>query len=319
MISKSAVAKVLAGTTLIGGVAFGTLAFTGQADLDAIKGAYDRAVNNINILQANETKLKNAIAEKLGLITGYKSKAESLQTRVDELTKQLEEAKNNKTEDTGKIKELQAKIDELQAQIDDGITDEQYNSLLAEIERLNGELTKANTQIAALKNEVLAKDAQIKDAKAVTDEELDGNIDTSDLYFTWEGGTPELVEYLNKQQIRDDRNESPVTISSEYNNWSVGNVRAYKKLYDSINGDGAFIAKYNEALATYKQGHPKETDQDSIFYAAISNTGSIQITVGKITYNIGCNPNKPLSTDKTIERSQWNGYWYNKTADKPLF
>lgn len=142
MISKATVAKVLAGTTLIGGVAFGTLAFTGQADLDAIKGAYDRAVNNINILQANETKLKNAIAEKLGLITGYKSKAESLQERVDQLTQQLEEAKNNKTEDTSKIKELQAKIDELQAQIDDGITDEQYNSLLAEIERLMVNLQK---------------------------------------------------------------------------------------------------------------------------------------------------------------------------------
>ena len=319
MISKSAVAKVLAGTTLIGGVAFGTLAFTGQADLDAIKGAYDRAVNNINILQANETKLKNAIAEKLGLITGYKSKAESLQTRVDELTEQLKQAKENKTEDTGKIKELQAKIDELQAQIDDGITDEQYNSLLGEIERLQGELTKANSQIAALKNEVLAKDAQIKDAKAVTDEELDGNIDTSDLYFTWEGGTPELVEYLNNQQIRDDRNESPVTISSEYNNWAIGNVRAYKKLYDSINGDGAFIAKYNESLATYKKGHPKETDQNTIFYGALSNTGSIQITVGKTTYILGCNPNYKLSSDTKIERSQWNGYWYNGTAENPLF
>ena len=122
MISKATVAKVLAGTTLIGGVAFGTLAFTGQAELDAIKAAYDRAIQNINILQGNETKLKNALAEKLGLITGYKSKAESLQTRVDELTQQLEEAKNNKTEDTGKIKELQAKITELQNQIDDGIT-----------------------------------------------------------------------------------------------------------------------------------------------------------------------------------------------------
>lgn len=319
MISKAAVAKILAGTTLIGGVAFGTLAFTGQADLDAIKGAYDRAVNNINILQANETKLKNAIAEKLGLITGYKSKAESLQTRVDELTQQLEEAKNNKTEDTGKIKELQAKIDELQAQIDDGITDEQYNSLLAEIERLQGELTKANTQIAALKNEVLAKDAQIKDAKAVTDEELNGGIDTSDLYFTWEGGTPDLVDYLNKLQVRDDRNESPVTISSDYNNWAIGNVRAYKKLYDLKNGDGAFIAKYKEAVATYKKENPKETDQDEIFYQCVTNLGAIEVKVGKTTYYINCDPNKPLSTDTTIERAQWNGYWYNNTADKPLF
>lgn len=319
MISKGTVAKLLAGSTLIGGVAFGTLAFTGQADLDAIKGAYDRAVNNINILQANETKLKNAIAEKLGLITGYKSKAESLQTRVDELTQQLEEAKNNKTEDTGKIKELQAKIDELQAKIDDGITDEQYDSLLGEIERLQGELTKANSQIAALKNEVLAKDAQIKDAKAVTDEELDGNIDTSDLYFTWEGGTPELVEYLNNQQIRDDRNESPVTISSEYNNWCIANVRAYKKLYDSINGDGAFLAKYKEAVANYVKANPKDTDQNEIFYQSLSSLGSIEIKVGKITYYICCNPTKPLSTNTTIERSQWDGYWYNGTADKPLF
>ena len=319
MISKGTVAKVLAGTTLIGGVAIGTLTFTGQADLDAIKGAYDRAVNNINILQANETKLKNAIAEKLGLITGYKSKAESLQTRVDELTEQLKEAKNNKTEDTGKIKELQAKIDELQAQIDDGITDDQYNSLLAEIERLNGELTKANQQVAALKNDILAKDAQIKDAKAVTDEELNGNIDTSDLYFSWEGGPAELTEYLNNQQIRDDRNESPVTISSNYNNWAIGNVRAYKKLYDSINGDGAFIAKYKEAVTTYKAEYPEETDQNEIFYQCLSRTGSIQIKVGKNTYYINCDPTKPLSTDTTIERAQWNGYWYNQTADKALF
>lgn len=319
MISKATVAKVLAGTTLIGGVAFGTLTFTGQADLDAIKGAYDRAISNINILQANETKLKNAIAEKLGIITGYKSKAESLQERVDQLTQQLEEAKNNKTEDTGKIKELQAKIDELQAQIDDGITDEQYNSLLAEIERLNGELTKANQQVATLKNEILAKDAEIKDAKAVTDEELNGNIDVSDLYFTWEGGTPDLVEYLNNQQIRDDRNESPVTISSDYNNWTVGNVRAYKKLYDSINGDGTFLAKYKEAVATYKKEHPEETDQNEIFYQALSRASHLQITVNKTTYNIGCDPKKPLSTNTTIERENWSNYWYNKTADKPLF
>lgn len=319
MISKATVAKVLAGTTLIGGVAFGTLKFTGQADLDAIKAAYNRAVDNISILQSNETKLKNAITEKLALITGYKSKAESLQTRVNELTQQLEEAKNNKTEDTSKIKELEVQIKQLQSQINDGITDDQYNSLLGEIERLQGELTKANTQIASLKNEVLAKDAQIKDAKAVTDEELNGNIDTSDLYFSWEGGPEELNNYLNNQQIRDDRNESPVTISSEYNNWAIGNVRAYKKLYDSINGDGAFLAKYNEALATYKQGHPKETDQNNIFYAALSNTGSLQITVGKTVYNISCNPDKPLSTDTTIARSQWDGYWFNKNAENPLF
>lgn len=319
MISKGTVAKILAGTTLIGGVAFGTLAFTGQADLDAIKGAYDRAVNNINILQSNETKLKNAIAEKLGLITGYKSKAESLQTRVDELTQQLEEAKNNKTEDTGKIKELQAKIDELQAQIDDSITDDQYNSLLAEIERLNGELTKANSAVATLKNEILAKDAQIKDAKAVTDNELNGNVDTSDLYFSWEGGPAELTEYLNNQQIRDDRNESPVTISSYYNNWVVGNVRAYKKLYDSIHGDGAFLAKYKEAVATYKQENPNETDQNEIFYQSLSRVGTLQIKAGKNTYNLGCDPTYKLSTDTTIQRSQWNGYWYNGTADKPLF
>lgn len=319
MISKATVAKVLAGTTLIGGVAFGTLAFTGQADLDAIKGAYDRAVNNINILQANETKLKNAIAEKLGLITGYKSKAESLQERVDQLTQQLEEAKNNKTEDTGKIKELQAKIDELQAQIDDGITDEQYNSLLGEIERLQTQLTLANEKVAALKNEILAKDAQIKDAKAVTDEELNGNIDTSDLYFTWEGGTPDLVEYLNKLQVRDDRNESPVTISSDYNNWAIGNVRAYKKLYDLKNGDGAFLAKYKEAVATYKKGHSEETDQNNIFYGALSNLGALEVKVDKTTYYISCDPTKPLSTDTTIERSQWDGYWFNTTADQPLF
>ena len=319
MISKATVAKVLAGTTLIGGVAFGTLAFTGQADLDAIKAAYDRAVNNINILQSNETKLKNAIAEKLGLITGYKSKAESLQTRVDELTKQLEQAKENTTTDTGKIKELQAKIAELQSQIDDGITDEQYNSLLSEIERLQGELTKANEKVAALKNEILAKDAEIKDAKAVTNEELDGNVDTSDLYFTWEGGTPELVEYLNNQQIRDDRNESPVTISSDYNNWAIGNVRAYKKLYDSIHGDGAFLAKYKEAVANRKTSYPDEVDQDEIFYQCVSNLGALEIKVDKITYYINCNPKKPLSTNTTIERSQWNGYWYNTTADKPLF
>lgn len=319
MISKATVVKVLGGTTLIGGVAFGTLAFTGQADLDAIKGAYDRAVNNINILQANETKLKNAIAEKLGLITGYKSKAESLQERVDQLTQQLEEAKNNKTEDTGKIKELQAKIDELQAQIDDSITDEQYNSLLAEIERLNGELTKANQQVATLKNEILAKDAEIKDAKAVTDEELNGNIDTSDLYFTWEGGTPELTEYLNNQKIRDDRNESPVTISSDYNNWCIANVRAYKKLYDSINGDGAFLAKYKEAVANYVKANPKDTDQNEIFYQSISNLGAIPVTVGKTTYYISCDPTKPLSTNTTIERENWSSYWFNTTADKPLF
>lgn len=319
MISKATVAKILGGSVLIGGVAFGSLTFSGQADLDAIKAAYDRAVNNINILQSNETKLKNAIAEKLGLITGYKSKAESLQTRVDELTKQLEEAKNNKTEDTGKIKELQAKIDELQAQIDDGITDEQYSSLLAEIERLQTQLTLANEKVAALKNEIVAKDAAIKDAQPITDKELDGNIDTSDLYFTFEGGTPELVEYLNKLQVPDDRNESPCVISSDYNNWAIGNIRAYRKLYDSKNGDGAFIAAYKQAVTTYKESHPKETDQNNIFYGALSNLGALEVKVDKTTYYISCDPNKPLSTDTTIERAQWNGYWYNGTADKPLF
>lgn len=119
--------------------------------------------------------------------------------------------------------------------------------------------------------------------------------------------------------MRDDRNESPVTISSDYNNWAIGNVRAYKKLYDLKNGDGAFIKKYNEALATYKQGHPNEADQNNIFYGAISNLGALEVKVEKTTYYISCDPTKPLSTDTTIERSQWDGYWYNGTADKPLF
>ena len=153
-IQSSKVVKALIAGGTIGGIVFGTLTFTGTTDLEAIKTAYNRALNNITTLTNNAEVYKTELARRLGLINDYKSKAESLQAKINDLEAQLNELREHGTANDDIVKQLQEEKAQLQAQLDDAVSEEDYKALTDEIERLQGELTKANNEVASLKDVV---------------------------------------------------------------------------------------------------------------------------------------------------------------------
>lgn len=294
MISKATVAKLLAGTTLIGGLTFGTLKWAGSSDIEAVQNMYNRLYDNYQTALGNISVYKNELARRKDLIDGANTKQQALQQRIDELEAQLEQAQGGSEEDKALIADLEQQIADLQAQLDDGITDEQYNQLLAEIERLQGELTKANSEVATLKEQIAAKDASITDIEAVTAEEVQAGTDIADLFYTFaynDNSTDIITEYFTNLQLVDELNESPVTISERNGLITIGNMRAYKKLYDSVNGAGAF-----------------DTDYKTKFDANTSNTD---------LYNRGYNVAIAMKVDVTINGRSYVVQWNDLVTTTP--
>lgn len=136
------VKTLLASGLLVGGLAIGTLAFTGTDALQSV-GEQARALKDkIVNLDTSLTSWKNAF-------NGLKADASSKVT----------EANAKLAEKNSLITTLQEKIAELQAGIEEGSSNE--TELTAEVERLNGELTKANTEVATLLSQVNAVTAEV--------------------------------------------------------------------------------------------------------------------------------------------------------------
>ena len=238
MQSARIVKALIAGGT-IGGIVFGTLTFTGTTDLEAIKTAYNRALNNITTLTNNAEVYKTELARRLGLINDYKSKAGSLQAKIDDLESQIAQLKEQGTANDDIVKQLQEEKAQLQAQLDDAVSEEDYKALTDEIERLQGELTKANNEVASLKSYIESQEATYADATAITAEDLQGEASTEGLYYRWKTNNDDTAvnDYLNKLNVVDERNESPVLVEWGISNTlSIGNLRAYKKLFNMERG-----------------------------------------------------------------------------------
>ena len=288
-IQSSKVVKALIAGGTIGGIVFGTLTFTGTTDLQAIKTAYNRALNNITTLTNNAKVYKTELARRLGLINDYKSKAESLQAKINDLETQIAQLKEQGTANDDIVKQLQEEKAQLQAQLDDAVSEEDYKALTDEIERLQGELTKANNEVASLKSYIEGQEATYADATAITAEDLQNEASTEGLYYRWETANNDTAvnDYLNKLNVVDECNESPVLVQWGISNaLSIGNMRAYKKLFNMESGQD-FNTVYARELASYADR--ADMSQSDKFYNAVSQM-SFTITIGRTTYTIIANP-----------------------------
>ena len=300
MLKSSIVKSILAGTTLVGGIAIGSLAFTGEVNLDNVKSMYDKLHNNYNIALSNLGIYKNEVGRLQDLVQGSKDKQQALQNKIDKLTQQLEQAQGGTEEDKQLIANLQAQIQELQAQLDEGATEEDLEGLLAEIERLQGELDKANIKCAELETYIAQKDADVTDITPVTKEEVENGVDISDLYYTFEGCTDTINRYFNELQIVDELNESPVIISERNGTITMGNARAFKKLYNAQGGNFAadFQAKYDSF-----QNTPNMTPFDKGYNALIQL--QCKVTIDGTSYNVYWNTSVKVSTDIPNSVDMW--------------
>ena len=104
--------------------------------------------------------------------------------------------------------------------------------------------------------------------------DVQNDVDVQNLYYTWQltnGGTNNVTAYLDKLNIVDELNESPVAIEAGMRNtYSIGNLRAFAKLYDSINGQGAFATKYNEQFAADNSDDMNSRIATAMSYISVS-------------------------------------------------
>ena len=300
MLKSSVVKSILAGTTLVGGIAIGSLVFTGEVNLDNVKEMYDKLHNNYNIALSNMGIYKNEVGRLQGLVQGSNEKQQALQNRIEELTLQLEQAQGGTEEDKQLIANLQAQIQELQAQLDEGATEEDLNDLLSEIERLQGELNKANTKCAELETYIAQKDADVTDITPVTKEEVEAGVDIADLYYTFEGSTDAINRYFNELQLVDELCESPVIIAERNGTITMGNARAFKKLYNAHGGnfEADFQAKYNSY-----QNTPNMTPFDKGYNALVQL--QCKVTIDGTQYNVYWNTSVKVSTDIPNTIDMW--------------
>ena len=314
MQSSRIVKALIAGGT-IGGIVFGTLTWTGTTDLEAIKTAYNRALSNITTLTNNAEVYKTELARRLGLINDYKTKAESLQAKIDELEAKIAELKEHGTTDSDTIKQLQQEKAELQAKLDDAVSEEDYNALTAEIERLQSELTKANNEVASLKSYIEGQEATYADATAITAEDLQGDTSTEGLYYTWETSNDDTAvnDYFNKLNVVDERNESPVLVQASAGNiLNIGNMRAFKKVYNMESGQD-FNTVYASKLAQYNDRTDMSEEQK--FYNAV-NQISFTVTIEGTTYTVMAEPKIALTPNgSALPYTDW----YTDTASNINF
>lgn len=297
--------KVMVTGAVAGMVGFGTLAFTGEEDINSIRDLYNRVHTNYETALNNITIYKNELSRRAELIAGAEQKQEALQSKIDELNSYIEGLEGGSEEDAIRIAELEVQVEELQAQLDAAATDEELNLLTAEITRLQGELNIANEQIAALQDEIEMKDAQLTDIQAVTAEDVQNGVDIANLYYTFEAtsgsrsDTATLAQVLTDMQIVDELNESPVAITSYSNYYQMGNLNAFRKIYDRVNGAGAFETAYNTKLAEGKN------------YSTIMSSMSFKVEVNGSEVSVYFNILVPLTPNGATVG--WDN-WFNEDS-----
>ena len=230
--SSSAVAKLVKGGIVVGSVttvAFGVAKWTGTDDLASVKeqfnklhGWYENALYNVG-------QYKEALSKANIHINDFKKKDDLLveqcnkyKAEISKLNQQIEDLKNNGTDkDKETIAQLQEQVKTLQAELDKAVSEEDYNKVETEIARLQNELTKANTEVASLKdyinNEMANTTATTEKVDAST---LTGEEDLK-LYLTyeWVNGhegqdtSVDLATMLSAYNDIDAFRESPIKLA----------------------------------------------------------------------------------------------------------
>ncbi len=307
LFTKEMLGKILAGTTLVGGIAWGTAVWTGQADLDSISSMYDRVLENYNQAKTNITVYEAELLRRAGLISDSDAKISILNAKIESLEQQLANAEQGSSTDAQTIKDLREQVKTLQAQVDSAITEEDFNAVTAEVDRLNKELSKANQAVATLKTTIANKDADVRDIEPVTAEQLQAGVTVNDLYYTWstDNNNAAVNNYLDGLNVLQEKAESPVLLSGGIRNtYTIGNMRAYRALYNKINGNGSFQTTFNNKYDEYVATHPDES-ATAKFYNAI-NSMPIQFTVDGKTYTVRYDNTVPLTPGgQTLDYDAW--------------
>ena len=281
LMSKTKLAQIVSGGLVVTTVAWGTLQWAGTSDIQFVKEKYDYLMTQYNTLTSNASIYKTELARRAGIISDSQAKAQILGEKVKQLEEQLKTAQGSNTADKQTIAQLQAQIKSLNAQIAEGITEEEFQGVLDEVSRLEGQLKLANKEVAELKSYIAGQNGGVKEIAAVTAEDVQNDVDVQNLYYTWQltnGGTNNVTAYLDKLNIVDELNESPVAISQgTHNVYTIGNHRAFAKLYDKENGQGAFATAYNEQFAN-DSGNDDMNSRIATAMSYISVTASIDGT-----------------------------------------
>lgn len=307
LFTKQALAKILAGTTLVGGIAWGTAVWSGQADLDSISGMYDRVLENYNQAKTNITVYEAELLRRAGLISDSDAKITILNAKIESLEQQLADAEQGSSTDAQTITQLRQQVADLQAQVDSAITEEDFNAVTAEVDRLNKELSKANQAVAQLKTTIANKDADVRDIAPVTAEQLQAGVTVTDLYYTWStsNNNAAVNDYLDGLNVLQEKAESPVLLSGGIRNtYQIGNMRAYRALYNKINGNGSFQTTFNNKYDEFVASRPDES-ASSKFYNTI-NSMPIEFTVNGTKYTVRYDKSVPLTPGgETLDYDAW--------------
>lgn len=229
--SSSAVAKLVKGGIVVGSVttvAFGVAKWTGTDDLASVKeqfnklhGWYENALYNVG-------QYKEALTKANVHIKDFQKKDDLLveeinkyKAQIKDLNTQIENLKNNGTDkDKETIAKLQQQVADLNAELEKAVSQEDYNKVENEIARLQNELTKANTEVASLKDYINTEMANT----TATTEKVDASTLTGEedlkLYLTYEWVTgfegqdtsTDLATMLNAYNDIDAYRESPIKL-----------------------------------------------------------------------------------------------------------
>lgn len=140
LLTKGLSVLMIGGTVLVSSVAW-----NGSTDLTAIKDALTDKQSKLEQFQENETQLISKVNELKGEVAEVTSELETLQAQA---VKDQEKIQALETEKAG----LLSQIADLEGQLAEMVDQEEAESLRTEITRLEGELTKANEEVKAVKD-----------------------------------------------------------------------------------------------------------------------------------------------------------------------
>lgn len=170
-----AIGKLLLAASLTGGLAAGALAYNGGENIQAVKNYAESMKGKVAGLASDVQFLNNTITGKNGQIGHHKGRIAELEETINRLTTDKEQlqlqvealtAENQKihvleTQLVGlntSIAELEREISGLETKLAALQTD--YNNAVTELDKANGEITKANQDSQALKDYVATLEAE---------------------------------------------------------------------------------------------------------------------------------------------------------------
>lgn len=249
--------KLIAGTLVTGGVAFGVTVWSGKADLDIVQEKFDWVKQQYsNSLQTIEN-YKTVLGQKVKDIKGYESIQDQLNAQIVTLKEQIKQLEQNGTEeDQAEITRLQNRVKELEGELEKAqISEEDGNKIVGEISRLNEQINTANRDAKALKNHV-ETESNIAGHDVISVAAIEAGNSTRNPMLTYElnGGdwssVPSakqntITTFLTSLNILDTFHESPILL--HLNSFNGDNyISVYtnsKEAFDRLSAVDGFVSE----------------------------------------------------------------------------